>query len=39
MKLIFEIAAKGTAPDTRQAYYPHELPEDIKELFEEGFQG
>jgi prevent-host-death family protein len=27
------------ALDTRQAYYPHELPDHIKAEFEKGYQG
>lgn len=27
------------AADTRQAYYPHELPDEIKTELENGFQG
>ena len=25
--------------DTRKAYYPHELPDDLKEELEKGYQG
>lgn len=31
--------ATAQLTDTRQAYYPHELPDDLKAVFDEEYRG